>query len=95
MKDPKKEKNNRKTGGNYEQAAGFYLEQHGYQILQYNYRCRIGEIDIVAKEGENLVFCEVKYRTGPGQGESAGSCRCKKTEKDISGSNVLSDGISY
>ena len=46
-----KEKNNRKTGGNYEQAAGFYLEQHGYQILQYNYRCRIGEIDIVAKEG--------------------------------------------
>ena len=51
MKDPKKEKNNRKTGGNYEQAAGFYPEQHGYQILQYNYRCRIGEIDIVAKEG--------------------------------------------
>ena len=48
MKDPKKEKNNRKTGGNYEQAAGFYLEQHGYQIVQYNYRCRIGEIDIVA-----------------------------------------------
>ena len=40
MKDPKKEKNNRKTGENYEQAAGFYLEQHGYQILQYNYRCR-------------------------------------------------------
>lgn len=36
MKDPKKEKNNRKTGGNYEQAVGFYLEQHGYQILQYN-----------------------------------------------------------
>ena len=54
MKDPKKEKNNRKTGGNYEQAAGFYLEQHGYQILQYNYRCRIGEIDIVAKEGEKI-----------------------------------------
>lgn len=93
MKDPKKEKNNRKTGGNYEQAAGFYLEQHGYQILQYNYRCRIGEIDIVAKEGENLVFCEVQDWSW--QGESAGSCRCKKAEKDISGSNVLSDGTSY
>ena len=37
MKDPKKEKNNRKTGGNYEQAVGFYLEQHGYQILPVSY----------------------------------------------------------
>ncbi len=39
------------------------LEQHGYQILQYNYRCHIGESDTVAREGEYLVFVEVKYRT--------------------------------
>ena len=82
MKDPKKEKNNRKTGGNYEQAAGFYLEQHGYQILQYNYRCRIGEIDIVAKEGENLVFCEVKYRTGPGKGSPLEAVDARKQDLD-------------
>ena len=81
MKDPKKEKNNRKTGGNYEQAAGFYLEQHGYQILQYNYRCRIGEIDIVAKYGENLVFCEVKYRTGPGKGSPLEAVDARKQRK--------------
>lgn len=81
MKDPKKEKNNRKTGGNYEQAAGFYLEQHGYQIIQYNYRCRIGEIDIVAKEGENLVFCEVKYRTGPGKGSPLEAVDARKQRK--------------
>ena len=79
MKDPKKK--NRKTGGNYEQAAGFYLEQHGYQILQYNYRCRIGEIDIVAKEGENLVFCEVKYRTGPGKGSPLEAVDARKQRK--------------
>ena len=57
------------------------LEQHGYQILQYNYRCRIGEIDIVAKEGENLVFCEVKYRTGPGKGSPLEAVDARKQRK--------------
>lgn len=55
-------KNNRRTGARYEQAAGYFLEQIGYEILEYNYRCRFGEIDIIAKDGEYLVFCEVKYR---------------------------------
>ena len=41
---------------------GYYLEQSGYEVLQYNYRCRLGEIDLIAKEGEYFVFCEVKYR---------------------------------
>lgn len=54
--------NKRKTGTTYEQAAGYYLEQHGYEILEYNYRCRIGEIDLIARDGPYLVFCEVKYR---------------------------------
>lgn len=54
--------NKRKTGGNYEKAVGYYLEQLGYEIVQYNYHCRLGEIDLIAKDGEYLVFCEVKYR---------------------------------
>ena len=52
-------KNQRSVGARYEQVAGKYLEQQGYQILQYNYRCRQGEIDIIARDGEYLVFCEV------------------------------------
>ena len=55
-------KNKRQTGAYYEREAGCYLEQMGYEILEYNYRCRFGEIDIVAKDGEYVVFCEVKYR---------------------------------
>ena len=55
-------KNKRQTGAYYEREAGRYLEQMGYEILEYNYRCRSGEIDIVAKDGEYVVFCEVKYR---------------------------------
>ena len=47
--------NTRKTGARYEQYAGEYLEEHGYKVLQYNYRCKKGEIDIVAKE-PNLYF---------------------------------------
>lgn len=56
------ERNRRKVGAAYERAAGDYLASHGYEILEYNYRCRQGEIDLVAKDGNYLVFCEVKYR---------------------------------
>ena len=46
-----------------ESLARTYLEAEGYRILQANYRFHHGEIDIVAEEGEVLVFCEVKTRT--------------------------------
>ena len=54
--------NKRSVGTAYEKLAGAYLEQQGYEILEYNYRCRMGEIDIVARQGGYLVFVEVKYR---------------------------------
>jgi putative endonuclease len=55
--------NKRQVGTKYEKLAGAFLEKQGYEILCYNYRCFFGEIDIVAKEGETLIFCEVKYRS--------------------------------
>ena len=58
----------RRIGGVYEKAAGRYLEEKGWTVLEYNYYCRAGEIDIIAKDGEILVFCEVKYRSGPKSG---------------------------
>lgn len=49
--------------GNYgEDLACQYLKKKGYRILQRNYRIRGGEIDIVARDGEWLVFVEVKTR---------------------------------
>ncbi len=60
--------NRRRAGAEHEKMAGAYLEERGYRILEYNYRCKKGEIDIVAKDGEYLVFCEVKYRRGEEKG---------------------------
>lgn len=54
--------NKRQTGTAYEERAAAYLEEQGMQILQKNYRCRQGEIDLIAKDGTYLVFVEVKYR---------------------------------
>ena len=54
--------NKRAIGESYEKEAGIYLEKQGYQIIQYNYRCKSGEVDIVAQHEQTLVFCEVKYR---------------------------------
>lgn len=60
--------NKRRIGAHYEKTAGQYLERRGYRILEYNFRCRFGEIDIVARESGYLVFIEVKYRKNTGAG---------------------------
>ena len=51
-----------KFGKESEALATAYLKLSGYRILERNFRNRIGEIDIVAKEGSVLVFIEVKAR---------------------------------
>ena len=51
-----------------EQVAVSYLTDAGLRVLDRNWRCREGELDIVAREGSALVFCEVKTRRGVGFG---------------------------
>ena len=46
-----------------ERAAKAYLEAKGYKILYENYATPLGEIDLIAREGETLVFVEVKTRS--------------------------------
>jgi putative endonuclease len=45
-----------------ERMAGEHLERDGYEILDRNFRCALGELDIVAADARSLVFCEVKTR---------------------------------
>ena len=51
-----------KFGEKSENLAVWYLKQNGYKIIEQNYRNRMGEIDIIAKEKGTLVFVEVKAR---------------------------------
>jgi putative endonuclease len=53
---------NRAKGSRYEECAAAYLAQKGMTVLEHNYRCRLGEIDLIARDGAYLCFVEVKYR---------------------------------
>ena len=54
--------NTRKTGAEYEALAEQYLQSQGIKIIERNYRKRNGEIDLIGKNQEYLIFFEVKYR---------------------------------
>ncbi len=54
--------NRRKTGTEWEKAASEYLQAQGMRIVERNFRCRQGEIDLVGYHQGYLVFVEVKYR---------------------------------
>lgn len=64
----KGKENYRKTGTVYENKAVLFLKEKGYRILERNFYTRFGEIDIIAMDGDYLVFAEVKYRKGSYRG---------------------------
>ena len=52
-----------------EDLATRYLRDRGMQIVERNWRCAEGEIDVIALDGDCLVICEVKTRRGTGAGD--------------------------
>ena len=61
-------KHRKKLGQWGENVAAHHLEAKGYEIVERNWRCRQGEIDLVARAGQAWVFVEVKTRRGRSQG---------------------------
>lgn len=51
------------VGRKYEAIATNFLKEKGYEILENNWTSVLGELDIIAKDGNYIVFVEVKYRT--------------------------------
>ena len=64
-----------------EELACRYLQQQGLNLIEKNYRCRQGEIDLVMRQGDSLVFVEVRQRSQTGFGGAAASVTAKKQEK--------------
>jgi putative endonuclease len=50
-------------GDRGEDRAAAFLRKEGYRILERNYRCPLGEMDIIAREGKTIVFVELKTRS--------------------------------
>jgi putative endonuclease len=64
-----------------EQLAAEHLKQQGFTVLDRNYRCNLGEIDIVAARGPLLVFCEVKSRHTSRWGEPSEAVGWRKQQR--------------
>lgn len=71
------------TGKLGEKAAQKFLKKRGYRIRETGFRCRYGEIDIVAQRKDYLVFVEVRTRSGPDFGTPEESITHAKKEKLI------------
>ena len=70
-----------RRGDAAESLAAAFLERQGLKILERNYRCRFGEIDLVARSGAVLVFVEVRARKSEAFGGAAGSITAAKRRR--------------
>jgi putative endonuclease len=70
-----------RAGGDAEDRAATYLASHGLQIVARNYRTRLGEIDLVARDGDILVFVEVRMRSDGGFGGALESITPRKQRR--------------
>ena len=73
-----------------EGMACIFLENCGFTVIDRNYRTRYGEVDIIAKKGDTLVFAEVKARSYGSFGRPAEHVTQKKTSKDLPGCRDIS-----
>lgn len=69
------------NGAEAEDRALRHLQSRGLKLLERNYRCRGGELDLVMREGETLVVVEVRSRSNPGYGSAAESVDGRKQRR--------------
>ena len=84
----------RKTIGNYgEDAAAKYLKKNRYIILERNFNIRGGEIDIIAKKGDYVIFVEVKTRSNENYGGGLEAVNSVKQQRMIKAAQVYMQSL--
>lgn len=73
----------REQGEYTESLACQYLENKGFKLIEKNFNCRVGEIDLIMKDNDSLVFVEVRYRRSNNFGSGAESITTSKQSKLI------------
>ena len=77
-----------RAGARAEELCAQLLRKSGLRVLARNWRCRHGEIDLVAEEGVTLVFAEVRYRRDPRYGGAAESVTAAKQARLIAAARL-------
>ena len=72
------------NGAYAEQLAETYLKKKGLKLLEKNYRCKTGEVDLIFEDKKTLVFVEVRFRSNIAFGGAIGSIDARKQKKIIS-----------
>ena len=80
-KNEVRDRRKKEAGRLGEELSVLMLEERGYEILERNYRCRFGEIDIIALRRDILTFVEVKTRSGEHYGTAAEAVTWSKQQK--------------
>ena len=85
-----------KRGEYYERRAEQYLRDAGLSILERNFRCKLGEIDLVCQDGKSLVFVEVRFRSNPRYASAAASVTPAKQRRLVAAAQhyLLQRGLS-
>lgn len=64
-----------------ESRAARFLRSRGYHIVELNFRCKMGELDMIARDGETLVFVEVRTRSSARYGRASESVTATKRRR--------------
>lgn len=75
------------TGQHAEQQALHFLQSRGLRLKERNFHCKMGEIDLVMKDDDTLVFVEVRFRQGSDYGEALETVTVRKQRKLIATAN--------
>ena len=75
-------------GRDWEQAALRYLRRHGLVLVEVNFTCKGGEIDLIMRDGESLVFVEVRQRADRRHGGASASITPNKIRRLIRAAQV-------